>query len=1029
MKPLLFNQEKGFTLTEILVSLAITSVITLMIGFFMTRQSRQADFLRYRLNMQTIYTKVEKSVTSPSILSNSALYNNSELFNCLNKDSVDPCTTTNPESQVGLFLYNFPKTVLTEIQESEAEDINFSDLEKYLITGNYDNPALYDLKTGVLCTSEHEKRHNCQYEVRAFFWATCPSNDSYLDEKDVGRSPDLGKAVHGRFSISDIALPQECDQAQSVHLRFQVKHNATLGPAIPFRIASMPKDSVFGDYETSSVHSSFGAVTTVVKKLPPITMRSFTCENNEYLIKITKGSPTCVCLYPFQKQIDGSCQIATGERCPMGQRYRGNDATAGAMVCQDVYCENVEMSKGCGKGGWIEGIKNNFWADYEALNYGPQLNSCGVMTDICDIREPNDSCNVDILCNQTVKCCYETEPERTVVRDGDDPYFGKLKDGSRVEALIAEHDSFLKGEQGGYEGTICVSDANCDATYYDSQYDITYSLLCCPSGTDTSEKRCRRGVYSATHDYKTKALVCPTRCHEEMDPNTMDPNDFNWAKDYCATLRTVERDSTLQVEKDAPGFIDPDDPQEYQCQSYMDPFLKISHEECRGWGYKWGVDSTLAEETQYVGCCDNKCISNFNGFEDEADDANFDKVCSFEDNCPYDYNPHQSDLDWDGLGDVCDQCPEDENLEEYVGSCGCVECPYLESLNDVETNISNITPAQVDATCDNYLCYNDKFRLYHYVPTTSTTMTTAQASWLQFYATKTSPPSGQTSAFMGNHFYAIVDRSIIEFCNPDITSVGSFFDAAVRTIRCALYQGILDRMTEDFGDFAFVRIKNRDGNEVFDTNEIKNEKNIKSVREEMVIDSGDALYFVPYELCKNGADIGQGEKIKVCFMGSTVDLSRYGSDRKRLLATDTSSQQRGFIISVLPTGTEGDAFVPGVTDTIVAGSSVNHLRLGDPPTGLGVWNETACAGPFALKSSINSSIERKGDNYGKYDKEELWVHHGSNVDLSDADQGLLGHEATFGSGTNPVNELFLDTFHEESGDGSYKLWACKDFSG
>jgi len=60
----------------------------------------------------------------------------------------------------------------------------------------------------------------------------------------------------------------------------------------------------------------------------------------------------------------------------------------------------------------------------------------------------------------------------------------------------------------------------------------------------------------------------------------------------------------------------------------------------------------------------------FNRFLDADDDGIPDVI----DNCATDYNPEQSDLDHDGIGDVCDPFPyEENNLAEWLANVGQCE--------------------------------------------------------------------------------------------------------------------------------------------------------------------------------------------------------------------------------------------------------------------------------------------------------------------------------------------------------------------
>lgn len=963
-----FSEEKAFTLVEILVSLAITSILSLLIGFFMTRQSRQADFLGYRLNMQMVYDKVEQAITSRTILSYSSVVNNEELFNCLNRNSLEPCTVTDPGSQKELYLYDFPASVREALNE-EGENATISNISSYQVTGSQDNPAKYSYKTSALCTSETPKASHCQFEVRAFFWATCDTSDEYLGLKDE-------EQISSSYPTNETALPRECDEASTVHIRFQVKHNRPAdAPLLPFEIASIPKDEIFGDYTRSSGHLTEGAISIPVRTIPPVNFRSFErnavgtflCGKNEYVTRIEEGSPVCECLYPFSVQEDGSCAIQGGGRCGWGERYRGNDESTGEPICRKIYCENVSVARGCAHGGWIEGIRNNFWfTDETSSSLLTEFNACGVVTDQCAIEEPNESCSVDVLCNQTLTCCYETEPEKSMAAEEEDFL-------AEIERKVEEHEAYVQGNEGGFEGTLCSTNSDCSSTDYDPKSDITYSLLCCPSG-DGSENRCRRGVYQSEftedlgYSFSTE-LTCPTRCHDEMESSTLDTNKIAWAKDYCATLRTVNRAANLEEENAVEGFIEPDDREEYACYSYVNDFggLRISHEECQGWGYKWG-DRSTGEKEQYVGCCDNKCISNFNEFESEGGDESFDKVCNFDDNCDTVFNPDQTNLDKDEFGDACDLCPEDPLLSEaYVSSCGCMECPF-EDTGAPDPSLMQLS-CEGEACCEDYLCYDKVFHLYH--------LDTSGNQLTKFYSVRLYP-SLEARITTGDIFFSFADEDLIEDCrnNPAF---------------CPLHT--IDSEAYEYPGFTFKRIDRPGNYSVTD---------FGALPEERVIDGSDLLYLRPDSLCSTGYTdtsglIQDNVRRQICRLSTTELSEQPGTNR---VVFSNGAIENGLYISILPEA-----------------PSVHHLKLESPPGGAS--GVSKCAGPFALQFSDSPGYS--------FSSEQLWIHNGkdyfSSVDPTSGSARLNIFFQT-GSGNNPHSELFLSNAHQAIGASSVKLWAC-----
>lgn len=83
-------------------------------------------------------------------------------------------------------------------------------------------------------------------------------------------------------------------------------------------------------------------------------------------------------------------------------------------------------------------------------------------------------------------------------------------------------------------------------------------------------------------------------------------------------------------------------------------------------------------------------------------DSDLDGVCNAEDNCPAVFNPDQIDSDEDGIGDLCDDCPDDP-LNDVDGDGFCAgedNCPFVGNSSQDDRDGDGLGDACDDVTVD-----------------------------------------------------------------------------------------------------------------------------------------------------------------------------------------------------------------------------------------------------------------------------------------------------------------------------------------
>lgn len=112
--------------------------------------------------------------------------------------------------------------------------------------------------------------------------------------------------------------------------------------------------------------------------------------------------------------------------------------------------------------------------------------------------------------------------------------------------------------------------------------------------------------------------------------------------------------------------------------------------------FGWALAESLVDGTIYVSASGQGVFRDAGLFCSEpSDDDDGDLICETIDNCPGIVNSSQTDRDDDGLGDVCDGCPDDQDNDiDGDGICGDRDnCPFVQNPNQKDSDHDGVGSA------------------------------------------------------------------------------------------------------------------------------------------------------------------------------------------------------------------------------------------------------------------------------------------------------------------------------------------------